>query len=180
MAAQLTVEGADSKYETVTKYESGVEHMGISLLPPDINKAMPNYVVSTNRDGRKQIMKGLKGIKGLGDDVYNDILGARKEHKFRDMYDYCFRAPTASKSDIFTPLLDAGAFDEWSSKDGYLSRKLGRKANRRDLESEYVEMAKRAQNERKEKGMRKEEKDGIGFAFAVPTDDGSADKELGL
>ncbi len=170
MAAQLTVEGADSKYDTVKMYENGADDMGFRILAPEINKVQADYSVEDLSGDKKAIRKGLKGVKGLGDDVYNDILNARKERKFKDMYDYCFRAGNGAKNDIFTTLLDAGAFDEWIKPDGYLTKRLGRKASRKDLEHEYNDMSKRAQNEKREKGARKEEKEGIGFVFAVEPD----------
>jgi DNA polymerase-3 subunit alpha len=177
MAAQLTVEGADSKYDAVKMYEDAADDMGFRVLPPDINAAYPDYTVQDMPNGKKAIVKGFKGVSGLGDQVYADIMNARKERKFKDMYDYCFRAGAGAKNDVFTTLFDAGAFNEWKDKDSYLSKKLGHKATGYDIEAEYNEMSKRAQNEKKEKGARKEEKDGIGVIFAIEEDDKPAAQE---
>ncbi len=174
MAAQMTVEGADSKYDPVKMYEDASDDMGFKILPPDVNRAHPDYVVEDLPDGKKAIRKGFKGVLGLGEDVYNDIMKARKERKFRDMYDYCFRSGAGAKNDVFVALFDAGAFDEWKSADSYLSKRLGRRATRADIEAEYNDMSKRAQNEKREKGARKEEKEGIGCVFAIEPDEPSA------
>jgi DNA polymerase III subunit alpha len=161
MAAQLSVEGLDSKYDTVKMYEEGVRGMGIKILPPDINKAKSDYLVEGyGKD--VAVRKGFKGIPGLGQQVYTDL---EKGQPYKDMFDFCMRGGQGTKSDVVNSLVFEGAFD-WIKP--MLKKKLGRTdVGRDDIFREYEDMIKRAQAEKREKGARKEEKEGIGFAFKI-------------
>lgn len=142
MAAQLTIEGIDSKYETIKKYEAGLRPMGIKLLMPDINKAKGDYQV-VDIGSKKAIRKGFHGVKGLGEKTYEDIVASQP---YKDIFDYCMRAGGGSNSGAFTALLDEGAFDQLTD---VLSKRIGRPATRNDIQIEYNDKSKRAQVERR-------------------------------
>jgi DNA polymerase-3 subunit alpha len=160
MAAQLTVEGWDAKYETVREYEIGVRQMGIKLLDADINKSKIDYSVE-DVGGKPAVRKGFKGVMGLGETTCSDVFSGQP---YSDMYDYCMRSGSGAKSDVVKSLIQSRAFDWFLPA---LSRRLGRSASAKDLEIEYVDKNRKAQAQRRDKGSRKEEKEGIGFAFGM-------------
>jgi len=160
MAAQLSVEGADSKYDIVTKYENAAAEMGFKILPPNVSTAKGDYMVETNA-GRSCIRKGFKGVKGLGEQVYMDII---KGQPYTDMFDYCMRAEAGTKSDVVKTLIDDGGFN-WL-KPILEQRPVfhGKKATTADFELEYNIQIERAKREKKDK-TRNEEVKGMGTPF---------------
>lgn len=164
MAAQLSVEGLDSKYDTVTKYENGAKAMGIDILPVDINLSRGDYLVE-GASRSPALRRGFKGIKGVGRLAYEDIIACQP---YRDFMDYCMRAKSGAQSNVVDALIDEGAFDSFKKT---LSGMLGRNATKDDLRKDFQDKAARAQNERREKGARKEEKEGIGMIFSIGGDD---------
>lgn len=161
MAAQLTVEGWDAKYETIIKYERHAKAMGLTILPLDLNLSSDDYTVVETKSG-KSIRRGFKGIKGIGSDACRDIVSQKRP--YTDLFDYCSRSGAGTKSDVVKVLIDEGAFD-WMLK-RLSERKLEGKASRPDIEKEYEDMVKRVRSERNEKGARREEKEGIAEIFA--------------
>jgi DNA polymerase-3 subunit alpha len=157
MAAQISVEGGDSKYDVVLQYEKGIKGMGISLRPLDINLSKADYTVEKGKT--KVVRRGFKGAKGIGSSAYNDIVAAQP---YKDLMDYCLRAGGGVQSNVAQVLIDEGAFDVFKKE---LSGRLGREATREDLEADYEDKSKRAQREKREKGARKEEKEGIANMF---------------
>jgi DNA polymerase-3 subunit alpha len=164
MAGQLSVEGGDSKYDTIIKYEEGLADMKIRLRPLDINFSKGDYVVEDHR-GEKVIRRGFKGIKGVGSAACVDIVSGQP---YRDVMDFCSRAGAGTQTNVVKVLIEEGAFEPFRAT---LSKALGREATDADMEAEYADKYKRAQNEKREKGARKEEKEGIGVAFGFDDDD---------
>jgi DNA polymerase-3 subunit alpha len=160
MAAQLSVEGADSKYEVVAKYEHGLRDMKIDLLPIDINKSKADYVVENN-GSKVALRKGFKGIKGIGAIAYESIVA---NQPYKDMFAYCAKAGPGAKSDVVQALIDVGSFDFLLPG---MKKKKGRDMTRPDIFADYLDQAKRAANERNQKGARKEEMEGMGVVFGA-------------
>lgn len=161
MAAQLTVEGGDSDYEVIAEYERAtVREMKIKLLEIDVNQSQADYVVADVGD-KKAIRKGFKGVIGMGDKSYEDIVAGKP---YKDMFDFCMRAGTGANSGVVTALLDAGGFDCFLPK---LGKKLGKNATRVDLMIEYNDKIARAKTEKKEAQKNK----GMISAFAIEDED---------
>jgi len=143
MAAQMSVEGKDSKFDTISDYERATRQMDVEVLPLDINLSRANYYVM-DHNGAKTIRRGFKGIKGIGENAYRDL---EKGQKYKDMFDFCSRAGAATGSDVVNVLIDAGAMDCFLPA---LSKKLGRKAERKkDLPSYYEENMKAAHSDKR-------------------------------
>jgi DNA polymerase-3 subunit alpha len=163
-AAQLTVEGSDSKYDAVSLYEMAAKDT-CRMLPLDINLSQPDYSIE-GKSPKLSIRTGFKGIKGIGADAYVDIVAGRltagKATPYRNIFDFCMRGGNSTKSDIMRVLIDAGAFNCFIQN---ITARLGRVATRQDLDAEYNEQSGRAQKEKREKGARREEKQGIGLFF---------------
>lgn len=172
MACQLTVEAGDGVYETVKEYEHAADYeMGIKIAKPDVNHSKGDYQV-VDRGNKKVILKGFKGIMGVGQS-YLEIEAAQP---FTDMFDYCKRAGSAANAAVATTLLDLGAFDFMLDK---LSIRLGRKATHGDLLGEYNDKKNRADAERKLKGALKEERK-IKPAFGFEEEEKVAEVQFSL
>lgn len=159
MAAQLSVEANDGKFDTVTKYQNGTSKMGITIRGLDLNKSKANYTVEEYK-GKRAIRKGFLGIKGVGESAALDI---ERNAPYSSMFDYCMRSGAGSKSDVVKVMADEGAFDEAFS--AHLQKKLGRKPTTQSYIDEYADQVKRATKEKKVSGAEKEEREGIGFIF---------------
>lgn len=106
MAALLT-----SFLENITKitgYIMTCRHMGIQILPPDINEGEYRF---TPQDGN--IRYGLAAIKGVGKQVIDEIVKEREAGgKFRSLKDFCMRMSGSSVNKrAVEGFIKAGAFD---------------------------------------------------------------------
>ncbi|WP_457607034.1 DNA polymerase III subunit alpha [Nitratifractor sp.] len=109
MAAQLTLEKDNTT--KVVRYVDAVKHMGIELLPPDVNRSDLAFVAD-EIEGRPTILFGLGAIKGAGDIAVNSILKAREEDPFKDLSDFVSRIDTAKvNKKVIEAFIKAGALD---------------------------------------------------------------------
>ncbi len=106
VAALLTVERGDS--DKVAQYAADARHLGIEVLPPDINASGGDF---TPVNG--VIRFGLYGIKNVGDAAVAHILAEREARgKFKDLFDFCKRVDgTTVNRRALEHLVKAGAFD---------------------------------------------------------------------
>ncbi len=103
MAAMLTsfMENADK----VTTYIEECHHMGVAILPPDINLSYTNFSV---HDGK--IRFGLAAIKGVGREVIDQIIAEREAGgKFTSLADLCRRININRR--ILEGFIRSGALD---------------------------------------------------------------------
>lgn len=84
MAAILTSQANDQ--EKTQQYILQCQSLGISVLPPDINKSDADFTPDGNA-----IRFGLASVKNVGRGVVELIMEARKEKEFESFYDYCSR-----------------------------------------------------------------------------------------
>ncbi|RUM70340.1 MAG: DNA polymerase III subunit alpha, partial [Sulfurovum sp.] len=138
MAAILTLEKNNT--DKVVKYVDELKHMGIRLLPPDINKSGLVFE-ARNIDGEEVVMFGMGAIKGAGDIAINTMLEARAEKEFEDFSDFVSRIDAAKvNKKVIESLIKAGAFDSF----GY-----SRKAMLSQIE-DIIEMSKKAADAKKQ------------------------------
>jgi len=106
-AALLTVERANS--DKVAEYVADARHMGIEVLPPDINESNADF---TPVGGLVRF--GLYGIKNVGDLAVDHILSERRQSgDFADLFDFCRRVDTTLVNKrAVEHLVKAGAFDQ--------------------------------------------------------------------
>jgi DNA polymerase III alpha subunit len=142
MASQLTVEGGDASYDAVEKYEKKLYGMGIRVLPLDLNESKDDYVICGFGDSVR-LRKGFKGVKGIGEEAYKDLVA---NQPFSDMYDFCSRGNLATKSDVARVLVDMGAFDFLIPKMSEMRRSPVTKA---DILREFDQMMKRAKAQKR-------------------------------
>ena len=109
MAAILTLEKNNT--DKVVKYVDELKHMGIKLLPPDINRSGLVFE-ATNIDGDEVVMFGMGAVKGAGDIAINTMLEARKEGGFKDLSDFVSRIDSSKvNKKVIESLIKAGALD---------------------------------------------------------------------
>ena len=111
MAALLTVERRDS--DKVSEYVSDARKMGVTVLPPDINRSGADFKVQG-----EQIYFGLYAIKGLGEGAVQKILEERQRGgAYASLADFCTRidARTCNRRGLES-LVKAGAFDAYGER----------------------------------------------------------------
>ncbi|MDQ3460720.1 MAG: DNA polymerase III subunit alpha [Deinococcota bacterium] len=110
-AALLTVERANS--DKVAEYAADARHMGIAVLPPDINESRADFTPVG-----KVVRFGLFGVKNVGDAAVEHILKERaRGGPFKDFYDFCERAQSSLVNKRATEsLVKAGAFDAFGER----------------------------------------------------------------
>ena len=84
--------------------------MGLSVLPPDINRSDAKFTVDNG-----QIIYGFLGIKGVGEGIAMDIQKERESHgKFKDFLDFLTRMNDAGiNRKTMESLIMAGCFDSF-------------------------------------------------------------------
>jgi len=114
-AALLTVERANS--DKVAQYVGDARHMGIEVLPPDINESGGDFTPVG-----EVIRFGLYGIKNVGDTAVDHILREReKGGDFKDLYDFCRRVDSALVNRrALEHLIKSGAFDRLGDRSDLL------------------------------------------------------------
>jgi DNA polymerase III subunit alpha len=108
MAALLSSEIDDgNKRDVFIDHIADARKLGIDVLPPDVNRGLADFDVQNNR-----IIFGLTAIKGLGRGAAEEIVRARGDVKFKDLFDFCERVDRriVQKSAV-EKMIQAGAFD---------------------------------------------------------------------
>jgi len=125
MTALLSVERHNS--EKVAVFVTEARHMGIAILPPDINSSAVDFAIeSVEVDGETEqpaIRFGLGAIKNVGESAISAILTARDEEgPFRSVDDFCERVDLRQVNRrMLECLIKAGALDRLGPRDKLLS-----------------------------------------------------------
>ena len=99
-----------SNMDEIKKIMDDCKKNGIKVLNPDINESDARFTV--NKQG--EILFGLGGIKGFGDNIVRAILAEREENGlFEDIYDFVERMSGVVNRKAFEALLFSGAFDSF-------------------------------------------------------------------
>jgi DNA polymerase-3 subunit alpha len=91
MASVLTADSGD--VEKISEMVAECKHMGINVLPPDINESFSDFTVVKNEDNDTQEIRfGLTTIKNFGEGIANEIIEERsKNGKFKSLEDFISR-----------------------------------------------------------------------------------------
>jgi DNA polymerase III subunit alpha len=111
MSALLTASSGNQ--EKVDKYRENAQKMGLTILPPDINRSEEDFVPLD----KYHILFGLSAVKNLGQGAIDNILAARgKNGEFKSLADFCERVElrTVNRRALET-LIYCGAFDRLQS-----------------------------------------------------------------
>lgn len=97
-----------NQQEKIYAYIKEARSLHIKVNPPSINKSIGKYIVEQNN-----IRMGLLSIKGIGFQTVKEIIRARNQQPFKDLFDFCLRVPLNKINRRTIELLIlAGAFDE--------------------------------------------------------------------
>lgn len=114
MAALMT-----SDYDNIDRLAIEItecKHMGIEVLPPDVNESFHEFGVVPGKD---QIRFGLDAIKNVGHGAVEEILRAREElgGKFDSLEDFCQNVSTgAVNRKSLESLVKSGALDKYGDR----------------------------------------------------------------
>ncbi|MDB5185736.1 MAG: dnaE, partial [Candidatus Saccharibacteria bacterium] len=119
MAALMTSDYDDTDRLAIEMTEC--KHMGIDVLPPDINESFVEFAVVPKTN---QIRFGLAAIKNVGTGAVEEILRARKEGAFETLEDFFSRVNTrVANRKALESLIKSGAFDRYGER-SYLLHNL--------------------------------------------------------
>ena len=107
IAALLTINRGNS--DKVVQYTDDAKHLGIELLPPDINESGAYFTVTPTKD----IRYGLSAIKGVGDKAVESMEEERRNNgNFKSIYDFCERVDLHKLNrGAIEAIIKAGGFD---------------------------------------------------------------------
>lgn len=114
MAALMTSDFDDTDRLAIEIAEC--KHMGIKVLPPDINQSFHEFGVVP---GTNQIRFGMDAIKNVGHGAVEEILRAREEldGRFAALEDFCQNVnPTVVNRKGMESLIKAGALDGFGNR----------------------------------------------------------------
>ena len=95
--------------------------MGLTVRAPNVLEGQHHF--SVNAEGH--IIYGLGGIKGLGEGPIEDLLAAREEKPFADLFDLCSRTdPRKVNRRALEALIKSGALDELGAERSVLMSAL--------------------------------------------------------
>jgi DNA polymerase-3 subunit alpha len=112
MAANMSLAMDDTDKVKILFEDCAVN--GMSVLPPDINCSAYRFEPVAEADGKRSrtIRYGLGAVKGSGQSAIEEILRAREEGPFKDLFDFCARIDRrVVNRRTIEALVRAGAFD---------------------------------------------------------------------
>ncbi|MEO0442592.1 MAG: DNA polymerase III subunit alpha [Pseudomonadota bacterium] len=96
------------KTDKVVTFVEECRSMKLNLLPPDVNSGEYQFTVDDNNN----IIYGLGAIKGLGEGPVDNIIQARKQGPFKDLFDFCSRVDSRKVNKrALEALVLSGSFD---------------------------------------------------------------------
>lgn len=114
MAARLTSVMNFPDKLTVALEEA--KHMGLEILPPDINNSRSEFVP----EGDKTLRFGLDGIKNVGHNIVEELVATRTEKgNFISLDDFIQKVPS-SNSRTIEALIKVGAMNSFGRQSGLL------------------------------------------------------------
>ena len=106
LAALMT--SVKDKTDKLVEYIEEAKHVGIAVLPPDVNESRVDFTVVGD-----DIRFGLAAIKGAGDAAVRAIIEARERGgRFEDLFDFVNRVDLKTiNRKVFEALIKCGALD---------------------------------------------------------------------
>lgn len=94
--------------DKTAKYVSECKRMGITLLPPDINRSQAGFTVE-----KDAIRVGLLAVRNLGNNLIDRVIGERNANgAYEGIYDFCTRLNNCEVNKrALESLILSGAFD---------------------------------------------------------------------
>ncbi len=117
MAALMTSDFDDTDRLAIEISEC--QHMGVDVLPPDVNESFHEFAVVPDGDNPKaQIRFGMNAIKNVGSGAVEEIIRARKiDGTFADLEDFFTKVNVRiANRKALESLIKAGAFDRFGER----------------------------------------------------------------
>lgn len=116
MAALMT-----SDYDDIERLAieiSECQHMGITVMPPDVNESFVEFAVVPNT---KAIRFGMAAVKNVGTNAVEEILRCREQGQFNSLEDFLTRVDyhIVNRKGMES-LIKAGAFDRFGNRNTLL------------------------------------------------------------
>ncbi len=120
MAALMTSDYDDTDRLAIEIAEC--KHMGINVLPPDVNESFVEFAVVPNNDPlHDPIRFGMNAVKNVGTGAVEEILRARGNDKFETLEDFFSKVnPRIVNRKALESLVKSGAFDGFGSRNELL------------------------------------------------------------
>ena len=117
MAALMTSDYDDTDRLAIEITEC--KHMGIAVLPPDVNESFAEFAVVHKADGDKDPIRfGMTAIKNVGGNAVEEILRSREDHghfnSLEDFFEFV-NVRIVNRKNIES-LIKAGAFDRFADR----------------------------------------------------------------
>ncbi len=112
MTAVMTAESrgttGPTKNEKIAQAVAECKRLGITILPPDINKSQSDFSI----EEKTKIRFGLSAIKNVGTAAIESIINARSEKPFESFVDFCQQVDLSKvNKKTMESLIKAGALD---------------------------------------------------------------------
>ena len=112
MAALMTSD--EDNLDRLTIEISECQHMGMTVLPPDVNQSFVEFSVVP---GENKIRFGMAAVKGVGTGAVEEILRAREDGPFKSIEDFARRVSSSKVNrKAWDSLIKAGGFDSLSDR----------------------------------------------------------------
>ena len=108
LTAAVNVALRQNKDGALTRFVKACRDMGVSIVPPDINRSGFEFTVS----GPREVQFGLGSIKSVKSGVLNAIEDRTQNGPYMSLCDFAVR--TRIKRNAVSNLIDAGAFDSFN------------------------------------------------------------------
>ncbi len=120
MAALMTSDYDDTDRLSIEITEC--KHMGIEVLPPDVNESFVEFAVVPTGDPMKDPVRfGMSAVKNVGTGAVEEILRIRKEGHFETLEDFFNKVnPRVFNRKALESLVRAGAFDRFGDRNQLL------------------------------------------------------------
>lgn len=117
MAALMTSDADD--IDRLAIEISECRHMGIEVLPPDINESYVEFGITKDKN---QIRFGMSAVKNVGVGAVEEIIRAREDGgEFKDLMDFIQRVDTRKVNrKVWESLIKSGGFDSMEKTRGDL------------------------------------------------------------
>ena len=102
---------------------SECKHMGIDVLPPDVNSSYHEFSVANDQKDKKAAIRfGLDAIKNVGKGAVEEILRAREDGPFKDLNDFIARVSSrVVNRKTWESLIKTGAMDIFGERGALLN-----------------------------------------------------------
>ena len=95
--------------ENMALYKQDMDHNGIPMLPPNINRSWPKFMPEVTSEGKVAVRFGLGAVKGITGDM-SDFLAERSRGAFKNLIDFATRTSGMLNKTQVERLADVGAF----------------------------------------------------------------------